>query len=87
MGFEFRWIMGSIAAVVVFGAGLLVYGIIESNAPVGSPKRTIDAGEGALVKFDKWECMKALDARGNPIHTRGIRETAPLDPTNCVKRF
>ena len=22
-----------------------------------------------------------------PIHTRGIRETAPLDPTNCAKGF
>ena len=86
MGFEFRWIMGSIAAVVVFGAGLLVYGIIESNAPVASPKRTIDAGQGALVKFDKWECMKALDARGNPYsYARNTRNGATGPHELCKK--
>ena len=39
MGSEFKWIMGSIFSVVIFSAGLLIYGIIDSNtshAPTAS---------------------------------------------------
>lgn len=64
MSFEFRWIIGSIFAVVIFGIGLLIYGIIDSNSSASGPKATIDAGQGAMVKIDKWECMKAQDQRG-----------------------
>jgi hypothetical protein len=86
MSFEFRWIMGSIAAIVVFGAGLLIYGIIQSNAPVAGQKRTIDSGEGAILKFDKWECMKGLDARGNPYqYARNTRNGATGPYELCKK--
>ena len=52
MGFEFRCIIGSMAAVILFGTGLLIYGIIDSNTSVVSQKRTIDAGDGYIMKFD-----------------------------------
>ena len=43
MGSEFRWIMGSIGVVIVFGLGLLTYGIIDSNRSMSGTKATIDA--------------------------------------------
>ena len=77
MGFEFRWIMGSIFAVIAFGMGLLIYGIIVSNTSASGSKQTIDAGDGALIKIDKWECMKKLDIRGNPYsYSRNARNGA-----------
>ena len=86
MGFEFRWIIGSMAAVILFGAGLLIYGIIDSNTSVVSQKRTIDAGEGSILKFDKWECMNALDARGNPYqYARNTRNGATGPHELCKK--
>ena len=65
MGSEFRWIMGSIGVVIVFGLGLLTYGIIDSNRSISGAKATIDAGEGAAIKIDSWECMKGEDQRGS----------------------
>jgi len=77
MGSEFRWIMGSIGVVIVFGLGLLVYGIIDSNRSMSGPKATIDAGEGAAIKIDKWECMKGEGQRGEPYeYSRNARNSA-----------
>jgi len=64
MSFELRWILGSIFAVVIAGTGLLIYGIIDSNASPAGPKVTIDAGQGSVIKIDKWVCMKGQDQRG-----------------------
>ena len=64
MGSEFRWIMGSIGVVIVFGLGLLLYGIIDSSRSISGPKATIDAGDGAAIKIDNWQCMKGQDQRG-----------------------
>ena len=64
MGSEFKWILGSIGAVIVFGAGLLIYGIVDSQSRVTGRKVTIDAGEGTAVKIDRWECVKGQDQRG-----------------------
>ena len=64
MGSEFKWILGSIGAVIVFGAGLLIYGIVDSQSRIGGRMVTIDAGEGAAVKIDRWECVKGQDQRG-----------------------
>jgi hypothetical protein len=77
MGSEFRWIIGSIAVVIVFGLGLLVYGIIDSNRSISRSKATIDAGEGAAIKIDRWECMKGQDQRGAPYeYSRNARNGA-----------
>ncbi len=77
MGSEFRWIMGSIGVVIVFGLGLLIYGIIESNRSMSGTKVTIDAGEGAAIKIDSWECMKGEDQRGAPYeYSRNARNGA-----------
>jgi len=64
MSFEFRWIIGSIFAVVIAGAGILIYGIIESNSSPSGAKATIDAERGSVIKIDKWECVKGQDQRG-----------------------
>lgn len=66
MGSEFKWVLGSIASVIVFGAGLLIYGIVESSSRLPARKVTIDAGEGAVVKIDNWVCVKGEDQRGSP---------------------
>jgi hypothetical protein len=77
MGSEFRWIMGSIGVVIVFGLGLLTYGIIDSNRSMSGTKATIDAGEGAAIKIDRWECMKGEDQRGSPYeYSRNARNGA-----------
>jgi hypothetical protein len=77
MSFEFRWIIGSIFAVVIAGAGILIYGIIVSNTSVSAPKATIDAGEGAAIKIDNWECMRGEDQRGAPYsYSRNARNGA-----------
>lgn len=77
MSFEFRWIIGSIFAVVIAGAGILIYGIIESNSSTHAPKATIDAGEGAVIKIDNWECMRGEDQRGAPYqYSRNARNGA-----------
>ena len=87
MGFEFRWIMGSISAVIVFGAGLLVYGVVVSNTPAAGSKQTIDAGKGALIKIDKWECINKLDARGNPYQiSKNARNSATGPPSLGCKK-
>ena len=87
MGFEFRWIMGSISAVILFGVGLLVYGVIISNTSPGGSKETIDAGKGALIKVDKWECVLKLDARGNPYQiARNARNGATGPPSLGCKK-
>jgi hypothetical protein len=86
MSFEFRWIIGSIFAMVIAGAGLLVYGIIESNSSRAGPKATIDAGEGAVFKIDKWECMKGEDQRGAPYsYARNARNGATGPASLCKK--
>lgn len=77
MGSEFRWIMGSIGVVIVFGLGLLTYGIIDSNRSMSGTKATIDAGEGAAIKIDRWECMKGEDQRASPYeYSRNARNGA-----------
>ena len=77
MGSEFRWIMGSIGVVIVFGLGLLTYGIIDSNRSMPGTKATIDAGEGAAIKIDSCECMKGEDQRGSPYeYSRNARNGA-----------
>ena len=77
MGSEFRWIMGSIGVVIVFGLGLLTYGIIDSNRSMSGTKATIDAGEGAAIKIDRWACMKGEDQRGSPYeYSRNARNGA-----------
>ncbi len=77
MGSEFRWIMGSIGVVIVFGLSLLTYGIIDSNRRISGAKATIDAGEGAAIKIDSWECMKGENQRGSPYeYSRNARNGA-----------
>jgi hypothetical protein len=40
-------------------------------------KATIDAGEGAAIKIDSWECMKGEDQRGSPYeYSRNARNGA-----------
>ena len=87
MGSEFRWIMGSIGVVIVFGLGLLVYGIIDSNRSMSGPKATIDAGDGAAIKIDSWQCMRALDQRGTPYaYSRNARNGATGPATLACKK-
>ena len=78
MGSEFKWILGSIGAVIVFGAGLLIYGIVDSQSRVAGRKVTIDAGEGAVVKIDRWECVKGQDQRGMQYEYSRINAMEPL---------
>ena len=78
MGSEFKWIMGSIFSVVIFSAGLLIYGIIDSNTSHAPPPlETKDASSGAVLKIDQWECMSGSDARGNPYqYSKNMRNGA-----------
>ena len=65
MGSEFKWVAGSLGAVIVFGAGLLIYGIISSMPAPPPPKPTLDESSGSIIKIDSWECVTGQDARGS----------------------
>ena len=84
MGSEFKWVLGSIASVVVFGAGLLIYGIVDSNSRLPAQKVTIDAGEGAVVKIDRWECVKGEDQRGAPYEYSRNRRNGATGPASLA---
>jgi len=44
---------------------------------MSGPKATIDAGEGAAIKIDRWECMKGEGQRGEPYeYSRNARNSA-----------
>ena len=87
MGSEFKWILGSIGAFVLFGAGLLIYGIVDSQSRVADRKVTIDAGEGAVVKIDRWECVKGQDQRGAQYEYSRNRRNGATGPASraCKK--
>ena len=78
MGSEFKWIVGSLFTVILFSAGLLIYGIIESTTSHAPPEPvTKDSGDGAVIKIDQWECVKGSDARGNPYqYSKNMRNGA-----------
>ena len=87
MGSEFKWILGSIGAVVLFGTGLLIYGIVDSQSRVADRKVTIDAGEGAVVKIDRWECVKGQDQRGMQYeYSRNRRNGATGPASHACKK-
>ena len=87
MGSEFKWILGSIVAVIVFGAGLLIYGIVDSQSRVGGRQVTIDAGEGTAVKIDRWVCVKGQDQRGMQYeYSRNKRNGATGPASHACKK-
>ena len=77
MDIEGKWIFGSVAASLVFGAAILVYGIV-SSIPPSKPFKTDNIEEQSkVVKFDKWVCVKGRDARHSPYeYSRNIRNGA-----------
>lgn len=78
MGSEFKWIIGSIFSVVIFSAGLLIYGIIDSNTSHAPPPlATKDASSGAMIKIDQWECIIGFDPVGTPYkYSKNMRNGA-----------
>ena len=77
MGSEFKWIIGSIFSVVIFSAGLLIYGIIDSNASHAPPPKQTKDASGSMIKIDQWECVKGFDVREVPYqYSKNLRNGA-----------
>ena len=84
---EIRWILGSIFSVVVFGLALLIYGIIDNQPPPKPHKDIPGSSSGAVVKIDKWVCVKAQTERGEQYKYSRNERNGASGPANlgCKK--
>ena len=66
MDSEFRWIAGSLISVIVFGSGMLLYGIMESNTSKVENSASFETNSNTVIKIDNWQCVIGTDRRGTP---------------------
>ena len=77
MGSEFRWIAGSLISVIIFGTGLLVYGIMEANTSKAENSASLESNSNTVIKIDSWQCVISTDRRGTPYeYSRNARNGA-----------
>ncbi|MDC1208619.1 hypothetical protein N8005_04705 [Litorivicinus sp.] len=87
MNSEFRWIIISTATAIAFGAGLLIYGILDSNSSRPNKVPSANSTSAEVVKIDSWKCVQGTDARGSMYeYSKNQRNGASGPASRACKR-